>query len=183
MATRYRFGESNIPHFVTTSVINWVDALSRPDYKDIIVKALKYCIEQKNLVVHAWVIMNNHIHLVISAENDADLSAIMRDLKRHTARKLLEAIDTPNESRRSWMMWLFSTAGKRNPNNSNYQFWQQDNHPIMLTSGMEITQKIDYIHDNPVRAGIVYKQEEYKYSSAFDYYTQQPGILPVEMLI
>lgn len=183
MATRYRFGESHVPHFVTTSVINWVDALSRPEHKDIIINSLKFCIENKGLVVHAWVIMNNHIHLVIRAGNDAPLADIMRDFKKHTAKKLLEAIDTPNESRKSWMMWLFSSAGKQNPNNHSYQFWQQDNHPIMLTKGVEIQQKIDYIHDNPVRAGIVYEPDGYMYSSAIDYYRQQPGLLPIETLL
>lgn len=183
MATRYRFGESYVPHFVTTSVVNWIDALSRPAYKDIIISSLKYCIGHKNLVVHAWVIMNNHIHLVVSAKKDADLPGIMRDFKKHTAKELLKAIDSPLESRRDWMMWLFSAAGKNNPNNLHYQFWQQDNHPVMLTKGTEMRQKIDYIHDNPVRAGIVYKAEEYKYSSAIDYCLQQPGLLPVEMLL
>jgi REP element-mobilizing transposase RayT len=183
MATRYRFGESQNPHFVTTSVINWVDALSRPLYKDIIIDSLKYCIKNKDLIVHAWVIMNNHIHLVISAKNATPLADIMRDFKKHTAKELLEVIDTPGESRRSWMMWLFSAAGKNNSNNDRYQFWQQDNHPVMLTNGAEMQQKIDYIHDNPVRAGIVYKAEEYKYSSAIDYYTQEQGLLPLEMLI
>lgn len=183
MATRYRFGENHVQHFVTCSVINWIDALSRPQYKDIIVSSLKYCIDNKGLIIHAWVIMNNHIHMVSSSDELHSLSDIIRDFKKHTAKQLIKEIDMPNESRRSWMMWLFASAGKSNPNNENYQFWQQDNHPVMLTRGAEITQKITYIHENPVRAGIVYSPEGYIYSSGIDYYTQQKGLLPVETLI
>jgi len=183
MPTRYRFGENHAPHFVTCSVINWIDALSRSQYKDIIVNSLKYCISNKGLVIHAWVIMNNHLHMVITSDEEHPLADIIRDFKKHTAKQLIKEIDTPNESRRSWMMWLFASAGKQNPNNEHYQFWQQDNHPQMLTTGTEITQNITYIHENPVRAGIVYSPECYIYSSGIDYYTQQKGLLPVEVLI
>ncbi|WP_276135144.1 REP-associated tyrosine transposase [Polluticoccus soli] len=183
MATRYRFGDSYIPHFITFSVINWIDALSRPHYKDIVVDSLKYCIANKGLTIHSWVIMNNHVHMIISAEGDSQLADIVRDFKKFTAAKLLEAVDQSSESRRSWMMWLFGAAGRANTNNTHYQFWQQDNHPIALNNHPIAQQKIDYIHDNPVRAGIVFAPEHYIYSSAVDYYDIQKGLLPVELLI
>jgi REP element-mobilizing transposase RayT len=182
MATRYRFADCYIPHFITFSVVNWLDALSRPAYKDIVVNSLKYCINNKGLVVHAWVIMNNHVHMVISANGDEKLEDIVRDFKKFTASKLLAEIEQPAESRRSWMMWLFSAAGKINSNNTHYQFWQQDNHPIALTDKRIAQQKIDYIHNNPVRAGIVYAPEYYVYSSAVDYYQLKNGLLPIELL-
>ena len=121
--------------------------------------------------------------MVITSDEEHPLADIIRDFKKHTAKQILKEIDTPSESRRSWMMWLFASAGKQNPNNEHYQFWQQDNHPQMLTKGTEMTQKITYIHENPVRAGIVYSPECYIYSSGIDYYTQQIGLLPVEALI
>jgi putative transposase len=133
MATRYRFGDNDYAHFVTFSVIKWIDALSRPQYKDIVVASLKYCIQNKGLLLHAWVIMNNHVHLIISSKENK-LEDIIRDLKRHTSKELLETIDNnPQESRKGWMMWLFKSAGAANSNNKNYQFWEQDNHPILLS--------------------------------------------------
>ncbi len=105
MATRYRFGASEFPHFITYSVVNWVDALSRPAYKDIIVKSLAHCIDNKGLILHAWVIMSNHVHLIASGENGAKLENIMRDHKKFTAISLINAINENNsESRRSWML-------------------------------------------------------------------------------
>lgn len=182
MSTRYRFGDSYQPHFVTFSVVNWVDALSRPQYKDIVVNSLKYCIDNKGLRLHAWVIMSNHVHLIISSEENK-LEGIMRDLKRNTSKELLEAIsNNPKESRKSWMMWLFKSAGEANSNNKIYQFWEQDNHPVMLTDKEMLDQRLNYIHDNPVRAGIVYEQHHYVYSSGTDYSGNREGLLPIELL-
>ena len=182
MATRYRFGDSDYAHFVTFSVVRWIDALSRPSYKDIVVDSLKYCITNKGLLLHAWVIMNNHVHLIISSKENK-LENIMRDLKRHTSKQLLETIEAnPQESRREWMMWLFTSAGAANSNNRDYQFWQQDNHPILLANTDILKQKLDYLHENPVRAGIVHEPKHYVYSSACDYYNTGSGMLPVELL-
>ncbi|HXS36883.1 MAG TPA: transposase [Flavipsychrobacter sp.] len=182
MATRYRFAESYIPHFITFATVQWVDALSRPLYKDIIVESLRYCIDQKQLRLHAWVIMNNHIHLIISSEYNK-LQDIVRDFKKYTSNHIIKAIETNNhESRKSWMLWLFNSAGKQNSNNTQYQFWQQDNHPITLDTPQKIKERLHYLHYNPVKEGIVFEPTQYVYSSAVDYSSMQPGLLPVELL-
>ncbi len=182
MATRYRFTENHIPHFVTFATVQWIDALSRPIYKDIFVSSLKYSIENKGLKLHAWVIMNNHVHLIISSEDTA-LADIMRDVKKYTSVQIVKAIkENSGESRKNWMLWLFESAGKQNINNTNFQFWQQDSHPIALDNDKIARQKLDYLHDNPVRAGIVFEPQQYVYSSAGDYYTRQMGMLPIEPL-
>jgi len=180
MATRYRFGDSGYPHFITYSVVNWIDALSRPLYKDTIVKSLAFCIEEKGLILHAWVIMNNHVHLIASAQDGHKLEDIMRDHKKFTAKALLRQIsENSGESRKSWMLWLFAAAGQNNPNNVYHQFWQQDNHPLQLITPDMGMQKLNYLHNNPVRAGIVYEPQHYVYSSAVDYYTKGKGLLPI----
>jgi putative transposase len=66
-------------------------------------------------------------------------------------------------------MWLFKSAGTRNPNNTHYQFWQQHSHPIELTTDEILNQRLDYIHNNPVAAGITSYAEGYLYSSAGNY--------------
>jgi REP element-mobilizing transposase RayT len=80
MGTRYRFGDSEYAHFITFGVVNWIDALSRPLYKNIIVESLKHCPNEKGLRLHAWVIMSNHVHLIARAEQDLMLADIIRDL-------------------------------------------------------------------------------------------------------
>ena len=78
------------------------------------------------------------------------------------------------------MLWLFKKAGEDNAKNTNYQFWQQENHPIELISNKFIDQKLAYIHENPVKAGLVDEPWEYRFSSARDYINNQKGLLEVD---
>ncbi len=80
------------------------------------------------------------------------------------------------------MLWMFRRAGSKNPNNKVYQFWKQDNHPIELFNNVMIQQKLDYIHNNPVIAGVVFSAEEYVYSSAKNYAGEKEYLLEVKYL-
>ena len=183
MATRYRFGDSSVPHFITFGVVNWIDVFSRECYKEIVVDSLKYCIEQKGLILQAWVIMTNHVHLIASAKEGFELAAIIRDFKKYTSRMIIAEIEANGqESPKNWMIWIFKRAAAKNSNNKIYQFWQQDNHPIELSTNEMLDIRLNYLHENPVRAGLVWEIADYKYSSATDYCERGPGLLPIEML-
>ncbi len=108
--------------------------------------------------------MSNHVHLIAEAA-DHNLSDIPRDFKSYTAKLLIKAIVENPESRREWMLSLFKKAGEKNRNNTNIQIWQQDNQYKEVHSKEFAFQKFDYIHFNPVEAGIVEKGEDYIYSS------------------
>ena len=182
MSSKYKVGEDAIAHFVTFSVIGWIDVFSRESYKEIFVNSLKYCQENKGLKLHAWVIMTNHVHLIISS-NTNKIEDIVRDLKKYTSKKIIAAIqENPTESRKEWMMNLFSYAGKNNNNNKDFQFWKQDYHPIELNTAEKLKERLDYLHENPVRSGLVWEPWHYKYSSAIDYYTNDYGLLEIEHL-
>ncbi len=78
---------------------------------------------------------------------------------------------------------MFKRAGIRNSNNKNFQFCQQDNHPLELYGNEMLQQKLFYLHENPVRAGLVYERWHYKYSSATDYCTtMKEGLLDLQLL-
>jgi putative transposase len=182
MASKYQFGENDIPHFVTFSVVNWIDTFTRIEYKDVLVDSLKYCIEKKGLILNAWIIMTNHTHLIMRTENQIRISDIVRDLKKFTSKQIVEAISTnPKESRKGWLLWMFERAGRRNMNNEINQFWQQNNHPIELNTDEKLKQRLNYLHENPVKAGIVFEPQNYVYSSATDYYTDRPGLIKLEL--
>lgn len=68
MSSKYKVGEDAIPHFVTFSVVAWIDVFSREHYKELFVEGLKYCQEKKGMVLHAWVIMTNDVNLIISSK-------------------------------------------------------------------------------------------------------------------
>ncbi|WP_317043003.1 REP-associated tyrosine transposase [Solitalea longa] len=168
-------------YFITFSVVEWVDVFSRSLYADIVIESLCYCQQYKGLVIYAYCIMSNHVHLIVSRSGEQTLSEILQDFKKYTAVKILKEIDHVAESRKSWFLWIFKSTGKRNSNNKVYQFWQQDNHPEELISNQFMDQKLDYLHNNPVVAGIVDEPEHYRYSRARNY-AGQKGLLAVAFL-
>ena len=172
MSRKYKFHNTDGIYFVSFAVQGWVDALTRSEYKDIIIESLEYCQHNKGLELFAWCIMTNHVHLIIRAENGFLLQDILRDFKQFTSRSIIKAIkDNPVESRKEWMLKQFKT-------NEGYSFWRGDNKPIELWSNAVIDQKLNYIHQNPVEEGLVFKPEEYRYSSAYDYAGGQ-GLLDI----
>ena len=170
MSTKYKFRDQDKLYFVSFSVVNWIDLFIRNEYKEIILESWKHCQINKGLEIYGWCIMSSHIHMIVGTHGEK-LENIMRDMKKHTSTALKQVIqEHPAESRKEWMLWMMERAGKKNGQNEKFQLWQQDNHPIELFDQKILQQKIDYIHNNPVVAGIVEKPEDYLYSSARDYY-------------
>ncbi|HEX8460878.1 MAG TPA: transposase [Segetibacter sp.] len=126
----------------------------------------------KGLIINGWIIMSNHVHLIARSKPDFQLADTMRDLKKFTSKKIEEAIrQNAYESRREWMLWMFKRAGEKNSNNKYFQFWHQNNHLIELYGYETLKQKLNYLHENYVHAGIAYETWYYKYRSAIDYCT------------
>ncbi|MEQ8338504.1 MAG: transposase, partial [Cyclobacteriaceae bacterium] len=71
MSNKYKFDDLEGTYFTSTSVVDWVDVFTRRDYKDILIDSLKFCVKKKGLIVHAYVIMSNHFHLIISRSENA----------------------------------------------------------------------------------------------------------------
>jgi REP element-mobilizing transposase RayT len=183
MSSKYQIGDERYAHFVTFTVVNWIDLFTRDVYRDILIESLDYCVKNKGLIIHAFCIMTNHIHLVISCDENYRLAFIVRDFKKYTSYKLLDVLKNNSfESRKVWMMWMFERAGRKNASNQRYQIWQNGYHPIELSTPSMVNQKINYIHDNPVRAGFVSQPEEYKYSSARSYSGIGKSVLEIEYL-
>ena len=78
------------------------------------------------------------------------------------------------------MLWIFRKAGENNNRNTINQFWQQDNHPVECSTPEILQSRLDYTHYNPVKAGLVWNPEDYKYSSATDYFTKRKGLIDID---
>lgn len=110
--------------------------------------------------------MPSHIHLIARSARGR-LSDIIRDLKSYTAKKILFMIENDSgESRQDWLLHLFKFHAKYQKQNEKYQFWQKTNHPTELSYVEIFDQKVDYIHNNPVEAGLVSEAGSWIYSSA-----------------
>jgi len=114
--------------------------------------------------------VTNHVHLIFRSAGKQKPELLLGDLKRFTSKEVVQAIiDNPKESRKKNLLEQFLKAGSKASNVNKYQFWRHDNHPIELWSNKVLDEKIDYIHNNPVQEGYVFRPEDYLYSSAIDY--------------
>ena len=180
MTTGYKIEEQDKFYFITLQVVEWIDIFTRDCYRKIIVDNLEYCVKKKGLEIYGWVIMSNHIHLLVKSNTD-NLSNTLRDFKSYTSKVILQEIQNKNESRKDWMLKLFKDAAFKHQRNAEYQFWTHENHSEHIYSNNFMEQKLEYIHNNPVRNGIVVKAEDYNYSSATDY-ADVKGTLTIEKI-
>ena len=171
-------------HFLTLTIVGWVDLFSRKECRDIIIESFKYCQVNKGLIINAYVIMSSHIHMVVAADAEsAGLSSIIRDMKKYTTKGLLKWIKESNrESRKEWLEVIFKYHAKYNSNNKEYQLWKQGNNPKICLHPRFTAQKINYIHNNPVVAGIVSNPADYVYSSAKNYFGSEDVLMDVQII-
>lgn len=169
MSRKYKFRDNSKLYFVNFAVINWIDVFIRNEYKDVLLDSLQYCQQHKQLELYAWCLMTSHVHLIMGSRGNP-MHNIMRDLKSYTSTQLRATIEHhQQESRKEWMLWMMERAGKKNPNNRDFQFWQQNNEPIELNTNVLLNNTLHYTHYNPVEAGFVSNPEDWIYSSARDY--------------
>lgn len=184
MSTKYKFTDKEAVYFVTATTVEWLDVFTRNIYRDILLDSFRFCQINQGLQIHAWVLMPNHFHMICSFINGHDPGLVLKNIKSFTAIKIIDAIiNNPQESRREFMLNIFEKNGKANKRNFRFQFWQHENHPVLLDSKEMLDQRLNYLHENPVRSGFVPMPEHWLYSSAIDYYTStEKGLLDLVLL-
>ena len=179
----YAIKEKDGIYFLTSTIVGWVDVFTRQQYRDIILDSFNYCRKNKNLNVHAYVIMSNHMHWLASAKPGFELDGVVRDFKKHTSKEIVKAIEAnEKESRKEWLLNMFAFAGHTHTDNEKNKLWQKGNHPEIIYTDKFFDQKLNYIHNNPVRAGLVEQPEDYLYSSARDYKGKK-GLIEIDTII
>ena len=175
MRSRYKFNIEKGLYFVTSTIVEYIPVFTSDKYFQIINSSLDYCRINKGIEIFAYVIMDNHFHLLISVEN---LSDKLRSIKRHTAKEIIEQVKRDNKL---WLLNQFEFYKKKYKKESNYQVWQEGAHPQLITTVDMAEQKINYIHNNPVNKGFVRNPQDWKYSSAGNYYYNE-GVIEIDRL-
>ena len=151
------------PQFFTASVHQWFHLLKEDEYKDIIISSLKFLVDDKRIDLSAFVIMSNHVHIIWQPLQSYSLTQIQASFMRQTAKQILKKLSEQNPG--------VVEKLKVNKYDRSYQVWKREPLNIELFNEKAFTQKLEYIHYNPVAAGLVTFPEEYKYSSAKYYET------------
>ena len=150
------------PQFYTATIYKWQHLLTDDKNKDIIIGSLKFLVTEKRIVLNAFVIMSNHIHLIWQPMFGFTPSDIQASFMKFTAQQLKRSLTKNNVE--------ILTSFKVNKYDREYQFWKREPLGIELISPAVFEQKIDYIHYNPLLSGLCINPEDYYYSSAKFYY-------------
>lgn len=155
---------SNAPHFVTFTTVDWIPALSIHEVANIILDSLRFMQEEERIVLYGYVLMKDHLHLIMTSEKLIDE---IRNIKSFTAKKILGFLIENNFDD---LVEKFKENKLSHKTDSNHQFWQEGSHPKMILGNEMLRRKLEYIHNNPVRAGYVDDFMEWPFSSARDYF-------------
>ncbi len=146
-------------YFATCAVVGWLPLFAKPELAEIILNSFNYLHERDRLSLHAYVVMENHLHIVATAR---EFSNELRDFKSFTAKRIVEALIL---SRTSFYLEQMRFLKKGHKTDQTYQVWQEGSHLAAITDDKMLRQKIEYIHFNPVRRGYVDRPEYWRYSS------------------
>ena len=172
--SRYKIYNTEIPHFLTMTVVDWLPIFSNREVADIILGSLKYLQEEKKAKLYAYVVMENHLHCIVQSD---ELGKVIQAFKSYTARAILDYF---TEQKNADILKKLRQNKLSHKTASEYQVWQEGSHPEEITTDEMMHQKIEYIHNNPVRRGYVEESSYWRYSSAQNYEGKH-GLVNVEM--
>ncbi len=171
--SRYQFIETDRPHFLTCTVVDWTSVFTRPSMAEIVLNSWEYLIKQERIRLHGYVIMENHVHWIASSE---DIAKQVATFKSFTGKQGLQVMREEGEER---MLRRLRRERSERDGGWKHQLWQEDSHPEAIISEAMMIQKLEYIHNNPVERGYVDDPVHWRYSSARDY-KGLVGLLPVD---
>jgi REP element-mobilizing transposase RayT len=183
MTNSYRvFTDKHYPYFVTWTLVEWLPLFKQTAYREVVLDSPNYLGTDKQTQLNAFVVMSTHLHAILWPKDGINLSDVTRDFKRFTSKKISKIAEL--ESAKEFIS-VFKKARKENraQDVSTYQVWQEGSHPEAIFTEKFARQKMDYIHMNPVKAGIVKRADELLYSSARAYVLGEETYPPTDLLI
>lgn len=180
MSRHYRhYADGHYLYFITSTIAGWLPLFLSHRYFTILTDAFACCRENKGLLRHAYVLMPAHFHIIASSQPMAALPGLIRDFKRYTSREITCCLE---EDGSHLLLQPFIQAAAKAGRNNDYAVWQPGYHPVAVFTERFFRQKLDYLHDNPVRKGYVHSPENWLYSSAGDYLAGTAGVVAIDPL-
>ena len=162
-------------HFITTSCYRRLALLEKPQHRDLLLEVLERERWRYHFVVVGYVIMPEHMHLLLSEPERGDPSKVMQAIKQGFARRLLRkqsaADDPPTNDRRRGGLW--DTAFDRG------HLWQARFYDFVVYTENKRVEKLRYMHRNPVKRGLVAEPQQWDWSSYRHYADGERGIVLV----
>jgi len=159
---RYRIGPDAAVYYVTYSVVQWLPVFITEATFSIVTKSLTFCHEQKHLRINAYVIMPTHLHMIVFDANfdNERLIRALTDFRKFTGRQLSDYCG------HHFPKCFAETLRDQATEDRERRFWQPSRHPEAVQTEPFWQQKLDYLHDNPRRKGLVRSPQDWRWSSA-----------------
>ena len=169
---RYRIHDDLYPHFLTCATVGWLPVFTRPACVGVVLDSWRFLRERGRITLFGYVVLENHLHFIAHGEH---LAEAVGDFKSFTARKIIDLLRTRGEQTLLKQLAWEKLAHKAD---RPYQLWQEGSHPQEITTDEMMLQKLEYIHNNPVKRGYVDDPTHWRYSSARNYHGL-PGLIDV----
>jgi len=173
--SRYKIYEPTHPHFITCTVLHWIPLFTRVESVQILLESLRYLQISDNLKIFAYVVLENHLHMIASSD---DIAKSIKKFKSYTAKELLVLLQKNSVKTILDQLAFYKKVHKQE---TTYQVWQEGMQPKLIQSEAMIMEKISYIHNNPVKRGYVDEAKHWRYSSARDY-EGVSGLIEIEKM-
>ncbi len=170
--SRYRFGDEHFPHFMTSTVVAWLPVFVTPEFAKVILESWRFLAAQRGIDILAWVMLENHLHWIAVGPQ---LSRRVGEFKSFTATSILKLMEAKGTETLLQELKFYKLKHKQD---QQHQLWQEGSHPQIIETEEIMWQKIEYIHNNPLRRGYVDDPVHWRYSSARAY-AGLPGLLEV----
>jgi REP element-mobilizing transposase RayT len=163
MRTRYTVRTPDAAHFITATTVEWLPVFTSTACCDILVRSLTHCRAHTGLKIYGWVILDTHFHAILAGPN---LARTIGNLKKFTAREILAQV---REEGRDWLLNQLAYYRAAHKTRSQHQVWQEGSHPQAIVTDDMMRQKLEYLHNNPVKRALVASPEHWRYSSAHEW--------------
>jgi len=165
------YGQKHL-HFITCSCYRRLPLLGRARARNIFVKSLGEVRDRYGFLLVGYVVMPEHIHLLISEPAKGTPSTVMQVLKQRVSRRL----------RRKRRRMTPAQLGFRfhDAKNSLPQFWQRRFYDFNVWSSKKIREKLEYMHANPVKRRLVQHPKNWPWSSFLFYAQQEPVLVRID---
>jgi REP element-mobilizing transposase RayT len=170
--TRYRFFEDEYPYFLTCTIVGWVAVFTRPEAVQIVFDSWAFLAKEKEFRLYGYVILENHLHMISSSP---DTSNVVKSFKMFTARKIIDLLESHGAT---VILRQLRSLKRRYKESSEYQVWEEGSKPKQIGDAEMMVQKLEYVHNNPVKRGYVDDPVHWRYSSARNY-AGLPGLIDV----
>ena len=164
---RYRIGPDASVYFVTFTVVDWLAVFVNERTCRIVTDSLTFCHERKGLRINAFVIMPTHLHAIVfhATYHGESLRSALNEFRKFTGRRLSDDVS------RSGPACFAAAMRDASATDRERQFWQPSRHPEGIETERFWRQKLDYLHDNPCRKGLVRRADHWRFSSASYYFS------------